>query len=73
MASGVSSLRYGERPTVDCFKPCKVDLNTRWDAPREDNHQAVPKNPQAGIKVHGLWCRLSGIPREAPGLTIHHR
>jgi hypothetical protein len=37
--------------------------------PREDNHQAVPKHPQFGIKGYSLWYRLSGIPREAPRLT----
>jgi hypothetical protein len=39
------------------------------ECPREDNHQAVPKNPRFGIKGHSLWYRLSGIPREAPRLT----
>jgi hypothetical protein len=37
--------------------------------PREDNHQAVPKNLRFGIKGHILWYRLSGIPREASRLT----
>jgi hypothetical protein len=37
--------------------------------PREDNHQAVTKNPRFGIKGHNLWYRLSGIPHEAPRLT----
>jgi hypothetical protein len=37
--------------------------------PREDNHQAVPKNPRVRIKGHSLWYRLSGIPRKAPRLT----
>jgi hypothetical protein len=41
--------------------------------PREDNHQAVPKTLRVGIESYSLWCRLSEIPREAPGLTIHHR
>jgi hypothetical protein len=37
--------------------------------PCEDNHQVVPKNPRVGIKGHGLWYQLSGIPRKAPRLT----
>jgi hypothetical protein len=37
--------------------------------PRQDNHQAVPKEPRFRIKGHSLWYRLSGIPREAPRLT----
>jgi hypothetical protein len=41
--------------------------------PREDNHQTVPKTLRIGIESYGLWYRLSGIPREAPGITMHHR
>jgi hypothetical protein len=41
--------------------------------PHEDNYQAVPKPLRVGIESYIPWCRLSGIPREAPGLTIHHR
>jgi hypothetical protein len=37
--------------------------------PREDNHQAVPKNPRVRIKGHSLWYQLSGIPRKALRLT----
>jgi hypothetical protein len=40
--------------------------------PREDNHQAVAKHLRIGIESYSLWYMLSGIPREAPGLTIHH-
>jgi hypothetical protein len=41
--------------------------------PREDNHQAVPKTLRIGIESYSLWYVLSDIPREAPGLTMHHR
>jgi hypothetical protein len=41
--------------------------------PREDNHQTVPKIIHIGIESYSLWYRLSGIPREATGLTMHHR
>jgi hypothetical protein len=41
--------------------------------PQRQLSQAVPKNPRVGMKGHSLWCRLSGIPREIPEVTIHHR
>jgi hypothetical protein len=41
--------------------------------PREDNHQAVPKTLRIGIESYSHWYRLSGIPREAPGVTMYHR
>jgi hypothetical protein len=41
--------------------------------PREDNHQAVPKTLRIEIESYSLWYRLFGIPREATGLTMHHR
>jgi hypothetical protein len=69
MASGVSSLRYGERPTIDWFITLQSGPKHTVGCPREDNHQAVPKNTRVGIKGHNLWYRLSGIPRKAPRLT----
>jgi hypothetical protein len=53
------TLQGGPKHTVGC--------------PREDNHQVVPKNLQIGIESYSLWYMLSSIPREAPGLTMHHR
>jgi hypothetical protein len=41
--------------------------------PQGQLSQAVSKNPQVEIESYSLWCRLSGIPREIPGVTIHHR
>jgi hypothetical protein len=69
MASGVSSSDNGERPIIDWFVTLQGRPKHTVGCPREDNHQAVPKNPRVGIKGHSLWYRLSGIPRKAPWLT----
>jgi hypothetical protein len=68
MASEVVSYK-GERPTIDWFITLQGEPKHTVGCLREDNHQAVPKNPRVGIKGHSLWYRLSDIPREATRLT----
>jgi hypothetical protein len=63
----------GERPTIDWFITLQGRPKHIVGCHREDNHQAVPKTLWIGIESYSLWYRLSGIPREEPGLTMHHR